>query len=303
LFVQVRKGTATSAVAQASETFDIGVQARVDILNPHLPNLPTSFGLSLGDVYVPGGGSNVSDGDPNYTRESSFFLGINGQNDCSGLSTFNVTGSASGAITNNSYNHAVALPGSSTPSAREVSVKVQDTLTNEINPTKTLIYDPASDPTGVVSNTDGLPRLGTGGSVAADSANSIIRSLSFQGISVTDNLYGRQLNLPTLPAGRQFWGVWMANTTSPTATADDPSLNWYPVHVATPNSSFTVTWNIFTGLNIPSADLRNKPGDYYVFVRFLDGAGNPSTNSIKSAKITLKAGYDIPTLRLPTLAR
>jgi hypothetical protein len=40
-----------------------------------------------------------------------------------------------------------------------------------------------------------------------------------------------------------------------------------------------------------------------VFVRFLDGAGNPSANFIKSEKITLTAGYDIPTAQLPTLAR
>ena len=41
---------------------------------------------------------------------------------------------------------------------------------------------------------------------------------------MTDNLYGQQANLPQLPAGKQFWGVWMANTTSPTTTADDPEL-------------------------------------------------------------------------------
>ena len=60
--------------------------------------------------------------------------------------------------------------------------------------------------------------------------------------------------------------------------------------------------DLFAGLNITS-DLRNHPGDYYVFVRFLDGAGNASTNVIKSDKITLAAGYDIPTVRLPIQVR
>ena len=102
--------------------------------------------------------------------------------------------------------------------------------------------------------------------------------------------------------GKQFWGMLIANTTSPTATADDPGLKWYPVRVPEPNSSFTVTWDLFAGLNFPYADLRNKPGNYYVFVRFLDGAGNASTRSIKATAI-LTDGYDIPTLWLPVQAR
>jgi hypothetical protein len=118
---------------------------------------------------------------------------------------------------------------------------------------------------------------------------------------VNDNLYGQQASLPQLPAGKQFWGVWVANTTSSTMTADDPSLNWYPVRVPTPDSSFTIKWDIFSGLGFTS-DLKNKPGDYYVFVRFLDGAGNASEGSLK-VTVPLSAGYDIPTVQLPTLAR
>ena len=49
--------------------------------------------------------------------------------------------------------------------------------------------------------------------MTADNANSIIRSLSFQGIRVNDNLYGKQPNLPQLPADKQFWGMSIANTT------------------------------------------------------------------------------------------
>jgi hypothetical protein len=195
------------------------------------------------------------------------------------------------------------LPGGILPGAHDISVEVADALGNTNKYTNTLIYDPANtDITGSQTNTLGLPVLDTGGSVIADDANRIIRSLSFQGISVTDNLYGRQANLPQLPIGKQFWGVWLANTRSPTATVDDPSLNWYPVRVPTPTSSFTVTWNIFAGLNTPYADLRNRPGDYYVFVRFLDGAGNISTGSLK-VKVTLAAGYAVPSIRLPALAR
>jgi hypothetical protein len=303
LYTQVRKSTTVGAVAQDSEIFDIGVQANVNILNRHLAGLPTTYSLSTQDVFTGPGGNGASDGDPNYTRERSFYLGISGFADCSGLSTFAVTGSESGNIANNFYANAPALPGGIAPGAHEISVEVKDALGNADTIEKTLIYDPANlDTTGSQTNTLGLPVLGSGGSVAANNANSIIRSLSFQGISVTDNLYGQQPNLPQLPSGKQFWGVWMANTTSANTSVDDPSLNWYPVRVATPDSNFTVTWNIFAGLNVPYAELRNRPGTYYVFVRFLDGAGNASVGSLK-ATVTLTAGYDVPTVRLSALAR
>jgi hypothetical protein len=303
LYTQVRKGTTLGGVEQDSETFDVGVQAAVDILNPHLTGLPTFFGKALHDVYVPNGGSSVSNGDPNYTREGSFYLGIRGSADCSGLKTYTVTGSSiNQTITNNSYTGTPALPQGSSPGKRDIKVDVNDALGNTQAYTKTLFYDPANtDTTGTLTDTKGLPVLADGGTVTANSTNSIIRSFSFKDISVTDNLYGQQDGLPKLADGKQFWGVWMANTTSSTATADDPSLNWYPVEVPTPDSEFSVTWDLFAGLNYTS-DLLNKPGDYYVFVRFLDGAGNPSTNFIKT-KVTLTAGYSIPTRRLPVLTR
>jgi len=290
LFTQLRRGTVVGAVTGDSELFDIGVQANVNILNPHLSILPTA-------------GSGATDGDPNYTRDPSFYLRISGFTDCSGLSTFAVAGSVSGPIANNFYANATTLPGGITPGAHDISVEVKDALGNANTWQHTLIYDPANtDTSGSQPNTDGLPVLASGGSVAANDANSVIRSLSFDNIRVNDNLYGQQPNLPQLPSGKQFWGMLIANTTSPTVTVDDPSLKWYSVRVREPASSFTVSWNIFAGLNIPYAELRNRPGDYYIYVRFLDGAGNPSTRSLK-ATATITDGYDIPTLRLPLQAR
>ncbi len=296
LYTQVRTGTTAGTTSSDSIMFDIGVQASVTILNRHLAGLPTFFGLSARDVYTGPGGNGASDGDPNYTRERSFYLGISGQTDCSGLSTFNVTGSDSGPIVNNNYANTPALPGSSAPGPHDISVEVKDGLGNTHPFTQTLIYDPANtDTTGTLTDTLGLPVLGSGGSVIADNANSIIRSLSFTGISVTDNLYR-----PSDP-NTQFWGVWMANATSDVG-ADSAILNWYPVRVSAPNSSFTVPWDLFTGLGF-TTDLRNKPGDYFVYVRFLDGAGNASAASLPKLKVTLTAGYDIPTVRLPVLTR
>jgi len=302
LFTQVRKGTTPGSTGQDGEIFDIGVQANVNILNRHLAGLPASYSLSTRDVYTGPGINGASDGDPSYTRERSFFLGISGFTDCSGLSTYAITGSENGPIANNFYAKAPALPGGIAPGPHNVSVEVKDAIGNASTTQKTLIYDPANtDTTGTQTNTLGLPVLASGGSVTAANTNSVLRTFSFQGITVTDNLYGQQANLPQLAAGKQFWGVWMANATSDVG-ADSAALNWYPVRVGAPNNSFTVTWPILAGLNFSYTELRNKPGTYFVYVRFLDGAGNASVASIKTTAI-LTAGYDVPTVRLPTLTR
>ncbi|MEP7188774.1 MAG: sialidase family protein, partial [Roseiflexaceae bacterium] len=189
LFTQVRKGTAPGGTGQDGEIFDIGVQASVNILNRHMAGLPASYSLSTRDVYTGPGINGASDGDQNYTRERSFFLGISGFADCSGLSTYAITGSENGPIANNFYAKAPALPGGIAPGPHSISVEVKDALGNASTTQKTLIYDPAS-PTGIMTDTSGLPVLGTGGSATAGSANSVIRQFSFQGITVTDNLYG-----------------------------------------------------------------------------------------------------------------
>jgi hypothetical protein len=300
LYTQLRKGTAAGGTSQDSLIFDTGVQADVSVLNPHLAGLPASFALSIRDVAS--GTNGASDGDPKYTRERSFYLGISGQADCSNLDTFHIAGSDSDptprSIASNNYSGPAALPQGSAPGDRAISVDVTDKLGNKKTVDYTLTYDPVNtDTTGTQTNTLGLPVLGAGGNATVDSAANIIRSFSFTNISVTDNLYGQRENLPN---GRQFWGVWMANATSDVG-ADSAALNWYPVRVAAPNSSFTVKWDLFSGLGF-TTDLRNKPGNYFVYVRFLDGAGNPSAGSIK-IQVPLAQGYDIPTVRVPVLAR
>src|SRR5207249_1978887 len=142
-----------------------------------------------------------------YTRVRQFFLDIHGGTDCAGLSSFSVVGGDSGTITNNNYQNRLALPGSAEKGQKLIGVVVVDGLSNIATPSFTLTYDPANtDTSGLITNTNtlGLPVLGAGGAFADSStANSIIRSLSFTGITVTDNLYGRQGE--NLPPGKQFW--------------------------------------------------------------------------------------------------
>jgi hypothetical protein len=291
LYTQVRKGsTVAQETAQDSEVFDTGVQALALALNPNLAFLPGPATSTSAETGSPGG----SDGDPRYTRDPRFYLSLNGVADCSGLKEFTVAGVTPSAVAvgaSGIYNGSFALPGGSASGERTIEVQASDQLGNARNWSFSMIYDP---PAG-----DGLPVLKSGGKLEADDANSVIRTLTFQDISVDDNLYGQSGE--NLSAGKQFWGVAIANTTSPTVTVDDPGLQWYPVRVAAPGSSFSVQWDLFSGLGYTS-DFANKPGDYYIFVRFLDGAGNPSTGSLKT-KVTLTEGYELPTQRLPAQLR
>jgi hypothetical protein len=61
--------------------------------------------------------------------------------------------------------------------------------------------------------------------------------------------------------------------------ASDTNLRWQPLAVTGDSGTFTLNkWSLATGL--PSASV--TPGDYFVYVRFLDGAGNPTSGVISS---------------------
>jgi hypothetical protein len=254
---------------------DSEVQAAVRITNPHLNGQPNSSG-------APG----AQDGDPRYTRDLQFYLGIHEAGECSGLLNFSVQGSSNGTVPAEGYAAIVPLPGGSTPAARNVNVTVTDKIGNSQNYQSILIFD--SD----------FPKLTTSANPMVTlplSTTSIIVPLSFENINVNDTTYGDAENLNP---GRQFWGVWIANSRTPTPPPTD-SPSWSPVEVPTHASDFTIDWSLFGGLG----NQANPAGDYYVFVRFLDGAGNPTREAdiIETGKITLESGFTRPKFYLPSL--
>lgn len=300
LFTQVRDGSAIEPAAKsAAVVFDNTVQAKVTISNPYLSTLPQTF-ASVADNST----TSASDGDPSYTRIPQFFLRISDAGDCSGLASFTVPASNfSGSITNGQYQNKVTLPqaANTTPgSLQTIGVSVLDGLSNFGNYSTGIIYDPANtDTTGTQTNTLGLPVVHAG-SVTANNAANVIQTLTFSAnLNVTDNVYGPR---ESLPATRQFWGVWIANATSDVG-AGNSDLQWYPVKVASPGANqVTVKWSVFTGLNI-GAD-RTKPGTYFVYVRFLDGAGNPSApQTALKTTVALPAGYTLPTNAAPFISK
>jgi hypothetical protein len=297
VYVRVFGTAGAGAIFQDSIIVDNSVDADVRAVNPNMSGLATVYTqIAPADAYEEG----ARNGDANYTRVQKFFLSITSGNECSGLKNFYVpnTGEALTAIPSDGFFGSPALPGSANPGPRNVIVIVTDTLDIQRQYQFTLTYDPAdTDPSTTVSNTLGLPVLDMTQSptvTAPLAVNNVLVDLSFSNIHVTDNLYGDG----TGPGTNDYWGVWIANSPTDVA-ADSASLNWIPVQVATPGASFSLQWSLFNGF---SSEADRRAGPYFVYIRFLDGAGNPSKNVLKT-KITLNAPYIVATDYMPFISR
>jgi hypothetical protein len=271
------------------------VNASLLVANPYLSGLPPAYtpianaaqAISPADAYE-GGASN---GHPGYTRVRKFFLGILDNNDCTGLTDFYIPGGDTiepQQIPDSGFAGSPALPGFGTAGKKDFTVVISDTIGNQASAPVSLIYDPDR------------PTL-SGGSISGDTnTKTVLRTLTFSGINVNDTLYGQN---ESLPAGQQFWGVWVSNihvTATPTITPDNPGLLWQPMAVSTPATQFSLEWSLFSGLDYGTT--LDKAGNYRVLVRFLDGAGNATQNMI-STTLTLDSGYIMPQQFLPMISR
>lgn len=260
---------------------DNAVTATVNATNPYL----------LGNPQQPQADGKAQTGDPTYSRTRQAYLSIIDSGDCKGLQEFSLPNNAAQTITNNAYTGLVALPGNETQGEKSFQVAVKDKLNNSA-------LFPSAGASFVVTYDTDAPTLDTSPKPTITSpvtATTALVTLNFDNIAVRDNVYGARENLP---AGKQFWGVWLANSRTP--DADPNALTWVPVQVLDKNTKFSVQWSLLTGA---SGDPNTLPGDYYVYAKVLDGAGNPSTGTIVSSKMTLQPNFTRPTVLLPIIRR
>ncbi|HMQ31989.1 MAG TPA: exo-alpha-sialidase, partial [Chloroflexaceae bacterium] len=276
--------------------FDTGISGSAVAINPYsrykapvFDPLASSEGLtvtvgldelSLADIGT--GGAN--DGDPAYTRVRGAYVEVRGANDCSGLRSV-ATGrtltsfTRSVTITDNAFASVLGYPGVMSVGANQMIVRVADQAGNFADFQQTLTYDP-DKPVLAASAPDSL-------TATSNPAATVLARLSVRGVSVSDAY-----------PGRGFWGVWVANSRTPVANpATDTTLRWSPIPAPGTSSEFAVEWSLAAGL--PASQV--TAGTYYVYMRFLDGAGN-ATDGVISTTLEISQ-LTRPRLVLPVANR
>ncbi len=294
LHTQVRNGsTVQSSSSTDSVTFDMGLQASYRAVNPFASGKATVFtpaGIAGVDLANSAG---ADGGDPNYTRAPLFYLEINGAAECSAVKDFllgrdaNTLGSPT-VVQGNKYANVLAMPdaGNAQPGPNPLVVRIRDTAGNQVDLARTLIYD-TGDPVLNASSPGTM-------SITSNPDATVLTRLDFTNINITDDRY------QVAGTSRQFWGVWIAN--SRTAVADplatNSGLTWTPVAVPnTAGTTFSINnWSLATNLNGSLGT-----GTYHVYVRFLDGAGNP-TDGYLSQTLELST-VSLPKTFVPLLRR
>ncbi len=264
LFTQLRD-TRTGAIEAQARSDSIQIDGVVEV-KVYLEN-PLARAVRDGTPPDPDGGA--PGGAANYTRYPFTYLNVIPDTDCSGLTTAGVGQTAATIETTyqlgeNGFAGRITLPGFSgdASGARPFVTVVRDGVGNTQTFDLNVIYDPRKP----VLNQQAAG-LATPGrvTVTPHPRYDLLQDLQFENIPLDDDTYPNEI-----------WGVWMAN--APEQVADplnDPNLKWTIVEAFNVrNGSFRVSnWSLATGLT--SQDL--VPGeDYYIYIRFLDGAGNAS---------------------------
>lgn len=283
LYTQVRNPT-TGVVEQSARTVSVLVDGVVEtqafVSNPFASGRQVNLN---GLAAVEGAAA----GAPNYTRVPLTYINIVGDSDCTGLTTVGVGKSANAIETTyqlneQGYSGVVNLPDLVNLKSGPVPVVlvVTDGAGNKRSFSYTMILD------------EQKPILNAGGAVTAtpDPRADLLQNLAFSNISVTDDQY----------PGRGFWGVWIANAPEPVANPlSDTSLKWTAIQAPGDGTSFAINnWSLATGL---TAQQLVPNEDYYLYIRFLDGAGNPSDGVITVTVATSQV--TAPRNNLPLVAK
>jgi len=268
LFTQLRN-TQTGEVETEARSDSIEIDGVVEVWvyleNPIAKSASGSNAPVNTDSEAPGGA-------PDYTRYPFTYLNIVPDTDCSGLTTARI-GNAENNLTTtyqlgpNGFSGYVPIPGFSGNQSRSwpMVVEVRDGVGNVRTFTLTINYDNVK------------PRLNQQGASVEEQASAtphpqfdLLQTLRFNNMPVDDDYFPDEI-----------WGVWVAN--SPDRVADplrDQNLRWFIVPAnGVQNGTFDIrNWSLASGLS--RAQLVAGE-DYYLYVRFLDAAGNATDEYVE----------------------
>lgn len=296
---------ATIRVDAANPPDGNAIDADVRVFNRNTSEL-SRWSPGIADMQTGG----ASDGHPSFTRDKQVGLNVRDTGECSGLVSLTGLGFSNQTITGGSFSSLLGTIGdSANPGLITTTASIGDRALNIGQFTRRIVYDPPLDGTPGAYDGAGRPKLNDAtlgeANLPTEARKSIIRTLVFSDVNVTDNLYNKNY-LPSVSDNLNFWGVWVAveyagSPTAALAPADPNSaaLVWTPIKVDTSSKNFTAKINLFTsgGFGLTS----EKSGAYRVYVRFLDGAGNASSGS-RSTTVTLDPGYQLPQIALPVVS-
>lgn len=288
LYTQVRNsatGVTESRVKEDSILIDALVEGEASVANPLLYLNAAGANAPAELARIAGAGA----GEPNQTRVPLMYLSVRGDDDCTDLKSVGIGRSADTIetvlqISDAGYTGFVPLPGLSSLEDGQVPIVLQlsDGAGNKRNFTTSLVFDETS------------PALDAAdpGSLSADPdpSGDLLQDLTFTDVKVSDAQYSQVRS-------RGFAAVWLAVSRTPLADPAGADLEWALVPVPGNSSTFTVEdFSLATGL----APSQTTAGTYYVYARFVDGAGNPSDGALT---LTLTSSATAPELHLPTVSR
>jgi hypothetical protein len=289
LYTQVRiSGGATEVNAKSDGIIIDSVVTAPGALNAYNPYSFEANNDPIATTAVELAAGKANAGDPKHTRIDAVNIELDNSTDCSGLDNLvigktltNLT--SPDQIVNERFDKRVFFPTNSLTRGRnDFIIRVKDKAGNERDFPDTIFFD---DEDPVLSTT--APGTIT---ITLDPQATILADLSFSNINVTDLVYDK--------SGRKFWGVWLAVSRTATNPDTDSTLVWTPLAAPGTSNSFTIeNFSLATGL--PAGSL--TPGDYFVYARFLDGAGN-STTGVINATTTLTEVTQ-PTTFLPLIRK
>jgi hypothetical protein len=213
-----------------------------------------------------GGSSYTASG---YVRSMSGQFSVTAVSDPSGLDSYKIndrTFSFDQGMIGSNQSVILNMNPAGTANSVGVTVELTDGAGN-VEPPRAM-YGLVFDNTAPIIVADPTPTFTVG-------TGSYDGTVNLAGGSITDDLY------VGAGATQQYWGVWVANAlcSAPgTCPAEsDATLRWAAINTPTATPS-SFKWNLHHGL----ADSAITTGNQYykTYIKFLDGAGNPTATSI-----------------------
>jgi hypothetical protein len=253
-----------------------------------------------------------SAGDPKYTGALSYhYLVSAGVGECSGLETVEINGDSRPINEQGVSQGFLSLGTNAQDGEYSITIEVTDGIGNSLaSPIARTIYldrvaptidnlDAENGPTISVSD-DGTP---------IDENNpstTILVDMTIENVAVSDDVYG------TRGEAQSFWGLWVARSMiqlDPANQGAMTDLSWIPIEVwdtefsvADGTYSFTVpNVNLIEGVDNPVVG--GQQVNYYMYVAFLDGAGNATVQAIESPAVPLSEDATLPSVTLPLVQR